>query len=132
MLSQDEGTQAEEVIQTQEINSKDCFPINYVIYNQWHGRQCKPFLLAYSQWLFWAGTMTWRAKNLMLKREYMNSGPQHPYEKLGKAACVSNPSAGVRSRERQIAGWEKGGDDLIASQPSQNGWQAADSKRDLA
>lgn len=38
------------------------------------------------------------------KCEDLNSGPQHPYKKLGKAVCVSNPSAGVRGRERQIVG----------------------------
>lgn len=47
---------------------------------------------------------------MMLKHQYMNSGPQHPHEKLGKAARVSNPSAGVRGRERQIGG---GGGDLV-------------------
>lgn len=31
-------TQTEEVIQTQAINN-NCFPINYIGYNQWHGRQ---------------------------------------------------------------------------------------------
>lgn len=102
------GTQAEEAIQTQEINNNNyisySFPINYVIYNQWHGRQCKPYLLAYGHWLFWTGAMTRRTKDLMLKHQYMNSCPQHPHEKLGKAARVSNPSAGVRGRERQMGG----------------------------
>lgn len=74
-------------------------------------------VLAYDQWLFWAGAMTQWAKDLMYKHEYMNSGPQHPYKKLGIAACVSNPSAGVRGTERQILGW--GGS--TARQSSQNG-----------